>query len=42
MIFFNDTTNQTISRNIKKRRLILILKIQLKENTQIEVNKNCT
>ena len=42
MIFFNDITNETISQNIEKDKLIKILKVHLQKNTQIEVNKNCT
>ena len=42
VIFFNDITNETISQNIEKDKLIKILKVHLQKNTQIEVNKNCT
>ena len=38
----NDITNQTISQNIEKNTLTVILEIHLKENTQKEVNKNWT
>ena len=36
----NDITNQTISQNIEKNALIVILEIHSKKNMQIGVNKN--